>query len=192
MSSKAPATLHTSGQDMSLDPTRLLISFREPKTLDDARQVLCKIGLVLEEERKPEKSENGRSMLVVNHSDTYVWATTQDGEPVSEETRKGLDELTSSAIINWAGPVYDTAGQHRLQDCVCPRPDVLLVKPTATRSWPRRSSPTGSRRYPKSPSISATSTTTGSPTPPRMRPSRCRRRWRKPRKSTTCCSRPCR
>jgi hypothetical protein len=134
------ALTHSSGSTMLLDPTRLLLAFREVLTRDDTGTRINEFGLVLEDAQDIERERQFRSFELVNHTDQHFWVRSPAGRPLTHELFEALqNKLTDQ--IEWIGPVYrleQVERRHGRQGLLCPLPNVLVIKPISRISRDNR------------------------------------------------------
>jgi hypothetical protein len=119
---------HGSGVMMTLDPTRLLIAFKEVLPREKIEALLKDVSLVLEDAGETKQEKPYRLFENVNHTDKRFWVRTPNGKPINEKQLVTV-EKTLEAYIDWIGPVYrlgDVSGRGGL---LCPLPNVLVIKP---------------------------------------------------------------
>ena len=140
-----PRTLPSAtGGSLTIDPRRVLVAFKREQTRDDARALLARVDLVLEddagrEDRSPKRPEGKRPLPPtpeVNHTKQRFWARSRRWDALGDEQiaaiAKGL-----GAELDWIGPVYRSqwvqtsspAGERA--QLLCPLPHSLLVRQRA-------------------------------------------------------------
>ena len=128
--------VHGSGVTITLDPTRMLVVTKKPVERTSLTASVSAQDLSLESDRsvdvrgRPEQSRRGGEQ--VNESETQFWMRTQTANPVSEGQ---LDALRSELgnDLDWIGPVYQVPNVPGRGGLICPLPNVLLVRTTASR-----------------------------------------------------------
>lgn len=122
-----PRTLrHGSGVMMTLDPTRLLLAFREPQAREELEQSLRRLGLILEE-GEPQQTGSSRMMEIVNHTERRFWVRSINGRPIDEKLHDVVEE-TFGQTLDWIGPVYQLDNTRGRGGLLCPLPNVVVVK----------------------------------------------------------------
>jgi subtilisin family serine protease len=120
--------VHDSGVSMYLDPTRLLLSFTEPQSLEAVDATLTRVGFMLEDGR----DDGPKDILseVINHTDRRFWIRRAKGDLISDSE---LDRLESAARelgeVEFVGPVYRLGQGESRGSMLCCLPNVLLIKP---------------------------------------------------------------
>jgi subtilisin family serine protease len=113
----AQKLMHASGT-MHLDAKRLLIAVHhKPNNLE---QLLSKLGLEV---------ESTPGLARINHSEKRLWIRSTSSEKLD---RPFLQRLQSelAGFLDWFGPVYRINNAPGLGHCLCPLPNVLLIRPT--------------------------------------------------------------
>lgn len=118
---------HGSGSPMVLDPTRLLIAFREPVDREAVEARVGEFDLGLEDTDDVQPEAATRPFEVINHTDRRFWVRTRNGEPIDEERFEGLRGALGESL-EWIGPVYRLGDAGSRGDLLCPIPTVLLVR----------------------------------------------------------------
>ena len=119
---------HASGAPMVLDPTRLLLVFKQPVERNNLLRLLSEIGLQLEDGdlldipviQRPVPGE------AVNNSPTRAFV--QSRIPLTQER---FEYIRTSAIIfglDFIAPVYRIAGEQGRRALVVPLPNVLVIR----------------------------------------------------------------
>jgi subtilisin family serine protease len=119
---------HGSGALMRLDPTRLLLAFREPILREDLEGRLREFGIVLEAAPDTGQDERANPFEEVNHTERRFWVRSLASRAIEQERYEALRGSFGDSL-EWVGPVYrlaDTPGRGGL---LCPLPNVLLVRP---------------------------------------------------------------
>ncbi|MFD0229652.1 S8 family serine peptidase [Streptomyces hirsutus] len=129
MTTRFPMTLARDADTvLTLDRTRLLLSFRAPQTPDALMPRLRRLELELEPSG-PQQSGGRAPSEVVNHTTHRYWVRSLVGD-IGHELHDAM-EAEFGEELEWIGPVYhhpQAPGRAGLQ---CPLPDVLLVKSDA-------------------------------------------------------------
>jgi hypothetical protein len=125
-----PELLHGTGAVIKLDPTRLLLAFKEPTTREKIAAPLDESGLVLEGSQDTEREKPARSFEVINHTDRRFWVRSSAGEAIDPKRLDALEEKFGAAL-EWAGPVYRMGNVEGRGGLMCPLPNVLLIRPKA-------------------------------------------------------------
>jgi subtilisin family serine protease len=108
-----------------LDPTRLLLSFREPKALETLVPRLGELGLELEPHGGGTGIEDPPE--VVNHTDRRFWVRTTLREPVDDDLLGAVEEAFGRDL-EWIGPVYQQPSTPGRTGLHCPLPNILIVE----------------------------------------------------------------
>jgi hypothetical protein len=134
---------HASGAGMRLDPSRLLVAFKDRHDRKSAASVLRGLDLVLEDAEEDQRdvvpylkertgAEARRRPAPVNHTDQRYWARTRSGRAITPEQWTTIRSALRPHV-DWLGPVYRIAdgspGDDRSQ-LLCPLPHALVVRPT--------------------------------------------------------------
>jgi subtilisin family serine protease len=118
---------HGSGAAMRLDPSRLLLAFKEATGREEVGGLITDFGLVLEDAPDTEHEKRAHPFDVVNHTDRRFWARSQTGEPVDQERFEALQDKLADTL-DWIGPVYRIGGVPGRGGLLCPLPNVLLIR----------------------------------------------------------------
>jgi hypothetical protein len=140
MASAPNRLVHPNGETLTLDPSRIVLGFTEPRQARPLRDELAKAGLVFEETPHGEKPRgpSGR----VNESANRVWVRSQDGRPIDAAV---LSKLPG----DWTGAVYHS---HRAPDqagLLCVLPNALLLRLNRVDGADRRLSKYGLKEVPE-------------------------------------------
>lgn len=119
---------HGSGAMMTLDPTRLLLAFKEAMAIEKVTEQLKELRLVLEDAQDTEREKRSRPFDVVNHTDRRFWIRSQTGQAIDQERFEGIQNKLAEAL-DWVGPVYRLADVSGRGGLLCPLPNVLLLRP---------------------------------------------------------------
>jgi subtilisin family serine protease len=106
----------------NLDPTRLLLSFREPPEIELLTLRLAELGLQLEPD-----ADGGASREIVNHTDRRFWVLTSLREPVDDSLHDEIEQSFDDEL-EWIGPVYHEPAVPGRSGLHCPLPNVLLIE----------------------------------------------------------------
>lgn len=119
---------HDSGVPMTLDPTRLLLVFKNAQTLHEVSTLLQGMGLVLEDkDDRARQKIAGQIEEIVNHTDQCYWVRSENGKPIDQDDFSAIDTALQPAL-DWIGPVYRLDGAEGRGGLLCPLPNVLLVE----------------------------------------------------------------
>jgi hypothetical protein len=121
--------MHGSGRMMILDPTRLLLAFREGIARDEVGTRIDKFGLLLEDAQDSEEDKQSRPVEAVNQTDRHFWVRSLAGRPITEEAVEALQNRLADAL-DWVAPVYRLGEGEGRGGLLCPLPHVLLIKPS--------------------------------------------------------------
>ena len=119
---------HGSGAMMMLDPTRLLLAFKEATALNEVEAGLKDFGLALEDAQDIEREKRSHPFDVINHTDRRFWVRSQMGQPIDQERFDALQNKLAD-VVDWFGPVYRLGDVSARGGLLCPLPNVLLIKP---------------------------------------------------------------
>ena len=127
-----PRTLrHGADTTLFLDPTRLLLAFRERQERDALAKLLREVGLRLEDDPDPKELRNLAGNVPeepVNHTDRRFWVRTIGEHAIGDELYARLRELLG-ARLQWIGPVYGLPGAEGRRGLLAPLPHALLILP---------------------------------------------------------------
>ena len=112
-----------SDPEMTLEPARLLLVFREPKKREEVEETLHRLHLTFEEPG----SEPARPRGGVHHTDTRFWVKAESDKPITEEHFQRV-EAAFGRELDFISGVYRIAGVHGLAGLVSPLANVLLIK----------------------------------------------------------------
>lgn len=121
------------GVTLILDPTRLVLAFKERPARELAvSSTVSELGLV------PEGGETARAAdtsqrQVINNTEFRYWMRSSAATALPEDIVERVQESFRDNL-DWVGPVYRLENEEGLRAFVCPLPNVLLVKPTPTAS----------------------------------------------------------
>ncbi len=113
---------HPSGAALTLDTTRLLVAFKQPKERAAVEQFLHSVELFLEDEADEGMVPGER----VNHTRTRYFA--QSRRPLDDARIAKIEEAGAPLGLDWIAPVYRQAGQRGRRALMTPLPHVALVK----------------------------------------------------------------
>ena len=119
------------GVTLTLDPTRLVLAFKERPTRDfAASSAFSELGLV------PERAGDARAAdtnqrEVINNTELRQWMRSSAAAALPEDIVDRVQESFRDNL-DWVGPVYRLENEEGQKGFVCPLPNVLLVKPTPT------------------------------------------------------------
>lgn len=124
---------HGSGKTMFLDTSRLLLSFKEPPTIDELNEALKANGLILETVKRDQRrfdendDKNRRSPFPdINHTAHKFWVRSASGREIDDNQFNKISE-NLSPLLDWIGPVYRMAGTSGYEGLLCPFPDVIII-----------------------------------------------------------------
>ena len=124
---------HPSGQVMSLEGDKLLVSLKEPTspTAAPVTNILGELGLVAlgDAAFNPlARSDSPAGQEQINNTPTRIWTHTDDGRRVTADALAPRLELASVGdAVEWVAPVYSLQTNGR-QELLSLLPDVLLIK----------------------------------------------------------------
>lgn len=119
------------GVTLTLDPTRLVLAFKERPTRDfAASSAFSELGLV------PERAGDARAAdtnqrEVINNTELRQWMRSSAAAALPEDIVDRVQESFRDNL-DWVGPVYRLENEAGQKGFVCPVPNVLLIKPTPT------------------------------------------------------------
>ncbi|MES3022191.1 MAG: S8 family serine peptidase [Pseudomonadota bacterium] len=113
---------HASGVPLLLDPTRLLMSFRQAPPRPELEKILIALDLQLENGDEA-SSVPGET---VNHTSERFWV--QARRAINQERFETIEKLATQSGLAWLGPVYRLSGEQGRRALVAPLPDVLVVR----------------------------------------------------------------
>lgn len=120
------------GVMLTLDPSRVVLGFKEQPGRGAAIAAASNLGLV------PEDS-GGRLAVgpgqreAINDSDLRFWMRNPTAEALSGEAIDRIQE-TFGKKLEWIGSAYRFDGEENRKAFMCPLPNVLLIKPTRMAS----------------------------------------------------------
>jgi subtilisin family serine protease len=115
---------------LRLDPSRLLIEFREPRSRDDVEDELGQFELMVEPDDELAQTRQDLRAEAINHTDRRWWVRTRSGRAIDEDLYAALRNQLGEKVA-WVGPVYDTPNTPGRGGRVCPLPHVLVLQPSA-------------------------------------------------------------
>jgi subtilisin family serine protease len=121
---------HGMGPMMRLEPTHLLLAFKEAHTREEIETALRRLGLDLETGGDQHERGSSREMQMVNHTDRRFWVRSAAGRPIDQELLDAV-EKAFNAKLDWIGPVYRLPNVEGLGGLLCPLPNVLVIKPAS-------------------------------------------------------------
>ena len=110
---------HGSGAMMMLDPTRLLLAFKEATALNEVEAGLKDFGLALEDAQDIEREKRSHPFDVINHTDRRFWVRSQMGQPIDQERFDALQNKLAD-VLDWIGPVYRLGDVSARGGLLCP------------------------------------------------------------------------
>lgn len=119
---------HGTGALMTLDNTRLLLSFHKKQKRKNLENLLQDFGLILEDIIY-DKEKKLPGPITVNHTDQRFWVHSRSGKPINELI--GAIEKAFQSELDWIGPVYRLPTTKGLEGLLSPLPNVMLIKPKA-------------------------------------------------------------
>jgi subtilisin family serine protease len=123
---------HPSGQMMSLERDRVVVSLSSSPTRAAASNVLSELGLVLEtgdETRGAGLAQGSAAPQVrVNHTASRFWTRTRDGTAFTAEKLTAARASASGDSLEWVAPVYSFQAEGRTEYLAL-LPQVLVIKP---------------------------------------------------------------
>jgi subtilisin family serine protease len=128
---------HGSGAVMTLDPTRLLLAFKEPTPHEEVEARLREFDLVMENLQDTEREELARPFDFVNHTDHRFWVRSLTDQPIDQQRFDALYNKLAD-VLDWIGPVYRLGDAKERGGLLCPLPNVLLIKPVPQLTEPQQ------------------------------------------------------
>ena len=119
---------HGSGRLMTLDRTRLMLSFKEPFKSADVDDILHLAGLDLEDRRLEANAYRKPFAQVVNHTNQRLWVRTAAGKPIEQMQFDEIEKRLQDKL-DLIEPVYRLAGSENHYGLLCPLSNVLVLKP---------------------------------------------------------------
>ncbi len=126
----------SAGRIMTLDPSRLLLSLKQPfnqttrhwrrTALEEVAKLLHGTGLELEAEHYGGGGSAVHPREMINHTERRFWVRAQDGSCITSKSFQALEKKKNN-WLEWYAPVYRLSNTHRRSGLVCPLPDVLVV-----------------------------------------------------------------
>src|SRR5215204_81901 len=133
---------HGSGVMMTLDLSRLLLSFTQPHKQEDVESLIERFGLIVETGRNGDFERTTdrtlRQMNAVNNTTNDFWVRTKDNSEVNDELFNTIEQELAETL-EWIGPVYRVGNTPGLGGLMCPIPNVLLIKQLADQEGERDS-----------------------------------------------------
>jgi subtilisin family serine protease len=119
--------MEESAAPLTLDPTRLLLVFKQPLDRQTVETLLRRTEFVLEDSPYATCKDEGLSSGTINHTDQRYWVRARCGTDISQELMNGLQMIVRSKL-EWVGPVYRVRDMKDRKSLFCPIPNVLLIK----------------------------------------------------------------
>jgi subtilisin family serine protease len=107
-----------------LDESRILVAFRKAVDPKEVHRLIK--GLKIAVETAP-RQESTKHWVQVNNTGERYWLKTTDGRAITDEEFDRLEKVFES-VLDWIGPVYQTASDESAEDYYCAVPNVLLVR----------------------------------------------------------------
>ena len=125
-----PEEMNISGDRLILDKTRILLSFREPKTIRDISAVLENSPFIIEERHTDDEKNTSvqrRPIKDINHTNKDFWIRTRTSQEYDSAKISRLKQSFENEL-NWIGPVYFRLEDNSLEGRFCLLPDILIIK----------------------------------------------------------------
>jgi len=125
-----PEEMNISGDKLVLDKTRLLLNFREPKTIHDISAVLENSHFIIEERHTDNEkhiSASRQPIGDINHTNKDFWIRTRNSQEYDTAMVSKLIQAFGNEL-NWIGPVYFRLDDNTLEGRFCLLPDILIIK----------------------------------------------------------------
>lgn len=115
------------GVTLTLDPTRVVLAFKNAPTRALAVSAASGLGLVPEQSDSATAAPNQGE--AINNSEVRYWMHSSTAAALPEDISARSQEVFGDSL-NWVGPVYRFENEAGRKALLCPLPNVLLVKPT--------------------------------------------------------------
>jgi hypothetical protein len=118
-----PNTLiHYDNKVVELDPSRILVCFRQPTDREEVQQVATRLRLSLEDHDR-QRAHSPRD--IINHTKHRYWLRSSSGKAISDDTSAKFAALSP---IAWVAPVYWPLWSQETRARFSLLPNVLLVR----------------------------------------------------------------
>ncbi|HBL14509.1 MAG TPA: hypothetical protein DD379_24600 [Cyanobacteria bacterium UBA11162] len=117
---------HGSGTMMTLDPTRLLLAFREQQVRERIEPLLQRLGLIFEDDER-QTNTISRPMEMVNHTKQRFWVRTLSGKAIDDQLFDAI-EKTFQEALEVIHPVYRLDNTQGRGGLLSPLSNVLVIK----------------------------------------------------------------
>ncbi|MBI4528922.1 MAG: S8 family serine peptidase [Deltaproteobacteria bacterium] len=115
--------VHGSGVPMTLDPGRVLVTFKEDQDLESVESLVKRANAALERIPEPKRGQARRPLQTINHTSRQFWVRVKGAAGAAALEKSLQDRLA------WIGPVYKLDKTKGLDGLLCPLPNVLLIRP---------------------------------------------------------------
>ena len=122
-----PKFLDDLGAKLQRDPTRLVLSFKDPTTKDTVRAKLQGFPLLLEDDLPVQNDPQlARLRSRINQTLFFYWVRSQNGGPIQQPIVDAV-EVSLHASLHWFGPVYQIQQIPGRQGLRCALPNIFQV-----------------------------------------------------------------
>ena len=122
-----PKSLDDLGAKLQRDPTRLVLSFKNPTTKDTVRAKLQGFPLLLEDDLPVQHDPQlARLRSRINQTLFFYWVRSQNGGPIQQPVVDAV-EASLHASLHWFGPVYQIQQIPGRQGLRCALPNIFQV-----------------------------------------------------------------
>ncbi|MEH7473090.1 S8 family serine peptidase [Priestia megaterium] len=125
-----PNEIKDNNRVMSLDSSRLLLSFKNNKTQNQVETLLHKLNNFIEDINMNiiiEDINNKEKMIQVNHTNQRFWVRTRNNQPIDQKLFGLIQEMLGNKL-EWIGPVYFSGNVESSKEILCTLPNVLILK----------------------------------------------------------------
>jgi subtilisin family serine protease len=113
---------HPSGENLRVDPTRVVLGFATERSREEIARRLVDLNLVLEDD---DEDVEGRQFFErINHSPERFWIRSRDGAPIDEQAVEALYGLD----VEWIAPVYRSRQVEGRKGFLTFLPHVILLE----------------------------------------------------------------
>ena len=122
-----PNSLDDLGAKLQRDPTRLVLSFKDPTTKDTVRAKLQGFPLLLEDDLPVQHDPQlARLRSRINQTLFFYWVRSQNGGPIQQAVVDAV-EVSLHASLRWFGPIYQIQQIPDRQGLRCALPNIFQV-----------------------------------------------------------------
>ena|SRR5882724_3551959 len=94
---------HDSGATMRLDPSRLLLRFREAMAPAEVTTRIDEFGLILEDAQVPDQQQQLGPFQPVHHTDRLFWVRSRDSRSINPNLVDGLQNYRTDLPMHLSG-----------------------------------------------------------------------------------------